>query len=177
MRKPLIRRILLVAGIVVLILLALIGYSFTAKTIDVSAYEAGAPTFERGKDSDPASLPEVTFSLIKCGKMMSKQVFVYRGGSLRQSYESGMAAVLVRHPSGALLFDTGFGSDVDRHIKTTPLLMRVLSTYDREVPAALQLKEQGVRVEDNPCRHHLSLALGSRERSGRPSRRQCVALE
>ena len=148
MRKPRHKRIPLIAGTVILGLLALLGYTFTPKAIDVSAYEAGALTFERGKDSNPSTLPDVTLSLIKCGKMMSKQVFVFRGGSVQRSYESGMAAVLVRHPNGSLLFDTGFGSNVDQHVKTIPLLMRAFTTYDKEIPAAVQLKEQGISAED-----------------------------
>lgn len=148
MRKPLFKRLLLGVGIIAILLLASLGYTFTAKTIDVSAYEVGAPTFERGKDSNPASLPDVTLSLIKCGNMTSKQVFVYRGGSVGQNYESGMAAILVRHPKGAFLFDAGFGANVDQHVKTIPLLMRAFSSYEKETPAAAQLKEQGIGTED-----------------------------
>ena len=74
---------------------------------------------------------------------MSKQVFVFRGGKLSEGYDSGMAAVLVRHPKGIFLFDSGFGSNVDEDVKTIPALMRRLTTYDKETSAAAQLKAQG----------------------------------
>jgi len=49
----------------------------------------------------------------------------------------------VRHPKGTLLFDTGFGANVDEHVKTIPTLMRRLTTYDKETSAAAQLKAHG----------------------------------
>lgn len=140
MRKGRIRRLLLLAITVVVVLLGLLVYTFTPSRLDVSTYPT--PVFQT-PDSSPTGLPETSLSLIKCGKMMSKQVFVFRGGSWSEAYDSGMAAVLVRHPKGTLLFDTGFGANVDEHIKTIPALMRRLTTYEKETSAAAQLKAHG----------------------------------
>lgn len=141
MRKGLIKRILLWATVAVVALLGLLVYTFTPSRLDVAAYPA--PVFQTPA-LNPSALPETSLSLIKCGKMMSKQVFVFRGGSWSEAYDSGMAAVLVRHPQATLLFDTGFGANVDEHIKTIPALMRRLTTYDKETSAAAQLKAHGV---------------------------------
>jgi glyoxylase-like metal-dependent hydrolase (beta-lactamase superfamily II) len=140
MRKGRIRRLLLLAITAVVVLLGLLVYTFTPSRLDVSAYPA--PVFQT-PDSSPSALPETSLSLIKCGKMMSKQVFVFRGGSWSEAYESGMAAVLVRHPKRSFLFDAGFGANVDEHIKMIPALMRRLTTYDKETSAAAQLKAHG----------------------------------
>ncbi|MFY9609781.1 MAG: MBL fold metallo-hydrolase [Blastocatellia bacterium] len=141
MRKGRIKRLLLGTGIILVVLLALLVYSFTPADLDVSAYPE--PVFQASL-SGASALPETSLSLIKCGKMMSKQVFVFRGGNWSEGYDSGMAAVLVRHPKGTLLFDTGFGANVDEHIKTIPALMRLLTTYDKETSAAAQLQAHGV---------------------------------
>lgn len=137
-----INRVLLCAGVVLLVLLALLAYSFAPGKIDVAAYEAGSMSFHPRENTNP--LPEVELSVIECGKMMSKQVFVYRGGSWSQNYDSGMAAVLVHHPKATFLFDTGFGTNVDQDIKSIPPLMQALTKYDKETSAAAQLREHGI---------------------------------
>ncbi|MEK6285728.1 MAG: MBL fold metallo-hydrolase [Acidobacteriota bacterium] len=142
MRKRLIKRAVVSAVLLVLALIALLGYTFIPRTIDVNAYESGSTSFHSPQNT--AALPELTLSLIKCGKMMSKQAFVYSGGSWSVNYDSGMAAVLVRHPKATFLFDTGFGANVDEHIKTIPSLMQALTTYDKETSAAAQLRDHGV---------------------------------
>ncbi|HYV06041.1 MAG TPA: MBL fold metallo-hydrolase [Blastocatellia bacterium] len=140
MRKGRIKRLLLWVGAAVLALLALLVYTFTPAKLDVAAYPAAV---FKSPELNLSTLPETSLSVIECGKMMSKQVFVFRGGHWSEDYESGMAAVLVRHPKGTLLFDTGFGANVDEHVKTIPTLMRRLTTYDKETSAAAQLKAHG----------------------------------
>src|SRR5688500_16768678 len=114
MRRLFKRIMLLVVALVIALATALL-YSFSPRQIDIKEYQAEATSF--GPSVNTNALPDVTLSLIKCGKMMSKQVFVYRGGSWSENYDSGMAAVLVRHPKATFLFDTGFGVNVDEHIK------------------------------------------------------------
>jgi glyoxylase-like metal-dependent hydrolase (beta-lactamase superfamily II) len=79
--------------------------------------------------------------------MTSKQSFIYRGGSWSEQFESGMAAILVRHPKATLLFDTGFGANVDEHVKTIPALMKAMTSYDKEVGAAAQLRLHAILPE------------------------------
>ena len=141
MRAGRFKRIVFAAIILVVVLVASLAYTFAPAKLDVSDYAESAFSTS---DPNPSTLPETTLSLIKCGKMMSKQAFVFRGGSWSEDYESGMAAVLVRHPKGLLLFDAGFGANVDEHIKTIPALMRRLTAYDRETSAAAQLKAHGL---------------------------------
>lgn len=138
--KP-IKRILLFILVLILVSLGLLFYTFLPRTIDVKAYESGEAVFH---PAETVALPEVSLSLIKCGKMMSKQVFVYRGGSWTENYDSGMAAILIRHPKGTFLFDAGFGANVDQHITSIPSLMRALTRYDKETSAAVQLREHGI---------------------------------
>jgi glyoxylase-like metal-dependent hydrolase (beta-lactamase superfamily II) len=139
--KRLLRRLLFLLAIVIIVATGLLAYSFVPKTLRMdTSLETG---IGRGR-KDPAALPEAKLSIIKAGKMPAKQSFSYRGGSWTAPYENGMAAILVQHPNGSLLFDTGFGSNVAEHWKTIPRLMRALSSYVPETPAATQLRSNGI---------------------------------
>lgn len=65
--------------------------------------------------------------------------FAYRGGSFRDARDFAMTAVLVRHPAGDLLVDTGFGRDVAHQLELMPWWFRATTSYDRTRSAAEQL--------------------------------------
>jgi N-acyl homoserine lactone hydrolase len=142
--KKILKRVALLWAMLILLALALLVGTFTAKTIDVEAYKGNSDKFVRVESTHALGLPDTTLSIIKCGKLVSKPAFVYRGGSWSGEYESGMAAVLIRHPRATFLFDAGFGTNVDNHIKTIPAIMRALTRYDKETSAAAQLRAQGI---------------------------------
>jgi hypothetical protein len=106
--KKTINMALKVAGVIVVLLLALLAYTFAPLKLDLAANQSPAPPVTRGRP-DPAQLPEVRLSILKAGKMPARQAFAYRGGSWGGGYENGMAAILVRHPKAAFLIDAGFG--------------------------------------------------------------------
>jgi N-acyl homoserine lactone hydrolase len=146
--KRFLKRVLLLLVILSVVGFGLLASTFTAKKIDVEVYTGDSDRFVTDEKFDAAKLPETTLSIIKCGKMMSKEAFVYRGGSWSETYESGMAAALIRHPKATFLFDTGFGINVDEHIKTIPALMQALTKYDKETSAATQLQAQAISPND-----------------------------
>ncbi len=93
----------------------------------------------------PATPPKgMKLFAIEAGKMFSQAAFAYRGGKLSDPRVFGMGAILVQHPQGMLLFDTGFGRDVDAHFQTIPALMRATSKYAREPTVAEQLQAVGI---------------------------------
>jgi glyoxylase-like metal-dependent hydrolase (beta-lactamase superfamily II) len=69
--------------------------------------------------------------------------FAYRGGSFFDKRDFAMTAVLVKHPRGDLLIDTGFGRDIDAHFRTLPWAFRLVTTYDRTRSVAEQLDAAG----------------------------------
>lgn len=69
--------------------------------------------------------------------------FAYRGGSFFDKRDFAMTAVLVRHPRGDLLIDTGFGENIDTQIRILPLPFRLLTSYDRTTSAAGLLQASG----------------------------------
>jgi N-acyl homoserine lactone hydrolase len=93
----------------------------------------------------PAVTPpaDMKLAVLHTGRMLSKAGFAYRGGALGEERVFGMAAILVQHPQGALLIDSGFGRNVDAHAQTIPWLMRQTSRYEKETPAVEQLRAAG----------------------------------
>jgi N-acyl homoserine lactone hydrolase len=125
------------------LLLVLIGagvalaMSFSAERLPLVGAE---PAFEI---PSPPATQGVTLHAIPAGSMESTAGMAYRGGSLTEKRVFGMGGILVRHPQGDVLFDTGFGKDVDQHIKTIPLLMRLTSSYAKGPTVAEQLVAGG----------------------------------
>lgn len=92
----------------------------------------------------PASPPEsMRVSALPTGTMHSSAMLAFRGGNPLESRDFSMTAVLVQHPRGDLLIDTGFGREVDDQVKLLPLLMQLTTDYDKTSPAAEQLISQG----------------------------------
>jgi len=143
MLKRIVKRTLTAVLIILVVSIGLIGYSFVPGRLDVNAYKSG-DAFQPLAITDPSALPEVLLTLIECGKMKSRQSFVFLGGSWLEEYSSGMASVLIKHPKATLLFDCGFGANVDEHFKNAPRLMRALTSYDKETNAARQIEEFGI---------------------------------
>ena len=146
MMKSWLKLTLKITGIIIIGLLSLLVYTFLPMKLDVASDQALAPASATNRP-DPARLPVVKLSILKAGKMPAKQSFAYRGGSWFGPYENGMAAILVRHPQASFLIDSGFGANVDQHWKTIPWLVRQLSSYVKETPAAAQLQQNGIALD------------------------------
>ena len=69
--------------------------------------------------------------------------FAYRGGSPRVAWDSVLTAVLVRHPQGDLLIDTGLGRAIRSQLKAMPFLFLLATDLVQSQPAADQLAAAG----------------------------------
>ncbi len=115
---------------------AALAWTFTGERLPVNAdFAITLPSA-----NPPADLK---LSVLDTGRMYSKAALAYRGGAFGEERVFGMSPILVQHPQGALLFDTGFGRNVDAHFRTTPLLMQVTSKYEKGTPAADQFEDAG----------------------------------
>tara|TARA_R110001599_G_scaffold192380_5_gene387683 strand:- start:4910 stop:5941 length:1032 start_codon:yes stop_codon:yes gene_type:complete len=96
-------------------------------------------------DNLPAASPpeSMRVSALPTGTMHSSAMLAFRGGNPLENRDFSMTAVLVQHPRGDLLIDTGFGREVDDQVKLLPLLMQLTTDYDKTTPAAEQLITQG----------------------------------
>lgn len=123
---------------VVVIAVAALMLTFTAAKLDVTDVAVG--------DLPPASPPAgMSISAIPTGSMESRAAFAYRGGSFNDMRQFAMTALLIHHPSGDLLVDTGFGKDVDAHVKRMPSLMQSLTSYSKGTPVAAQMIANGMQ--------------------------------
>jgi glyoxylase-like metal-dependent hydrolase (beta-lactamase superfamily II) len=71
----------------------------------------------------------------------------YRGGSLFERRDFSMAGTLVKHPSGDLLIDTGFGRNIDAQFRTMPFLFQLITSFSLWRPAVDQLEAAGYDPE------------------------------
>lgn len=131
------KRLLIGSLFVLLAALFALGWTFLPLRLPTPApFEGAVPAA-----SPPAGM---SVSVIHTGALASRAAFAFRGGAFGEQRQFAMAAILVRHPRGDLLIDTGFGRDVDAHVATTPRLAQALTRYTRGSPAGAQLQAQGI---------------------------------
>ena len=108
---------------------------------------AASPLPAPAASSDPlpkASPPAgMAIYAIATGVNHRTAAFAYRGGSPWEKWESVMTAVLVRHPQGDVLIDTGVGRTVASQLKQLPFLFRMGTELVTSRPAADQLDGAG----------------------------------
>ena len=69
--------------------------------------------------------------------------FAYRGGSFFDKRDFVMTALLVTHPQGDLLIDTGFGLEIEAQFRAMPPFFRAVTRYQQTGSAAEQLDAAG----------------------------------
>jgi glyoxylase-like metal-dependent hydrolase (beta-lactamase superfamily II) len=69
--------------------------------------------------------------------------FAYRGGSPWEKWDSVSNAVLVRHPQGDVLIDTGLGRTIESQLQAMPSLFRLATDLEQSQPAADRLNAAG----------------------------------
>lgn len=145
--KKLIKKILLAIAIILIFGLLLLGYSFLPAPIDISKYDRSADINGIAQTKiDTTKLPNVTLSIIKTAKRISPQAFVYQGGNWLVDHEVAHIAVMVRHPQGNFLFDTGLGLKAAEQFAGNSALDKQLFSYQMIKPAVTQLQEQGIDI-------------------------------
>lgn len=122
-----------------LLLLAVLGValavSFTPATLKVT--ETAIPLVE------PPVVAGVRLSAIPTGSMRAPAALAYRGGAFDDEREFVIGAILLRHPKGDLLFDAGFGREVDRHAHSLPWPLRAATDYTAGQPVIEQFEAAG----------------------------------
>src|SRR5215813_13142568 len=96
-------------------------------------------------DPLPQASPPLDMALyaLSTGVNHRTAAFAYRGGSPWEKWDSVMAAVLVRHPQGDVLVDTGVGRTIALQLKQMPLLFRIGTDLVPSAAAADQLDAAG----------------------------------
>ncbi len=133
--------IFMLCGLGSVLLLSTCGGSINIKEFPESPHAADHP------------LPKVAlqFSLIQTGAGQTLEAFTHSDGSYFESREVAHIAILIIHPQGKLLFDTGLGEKVDAQFEEIPWLLRPLMAYEKHGSARSQLERaeidlQGLRI-------------------------------
>jgi glyoxylase-like metal-dependent hydrolase (beta-lactamase superfamily II) len=128
----------ILAGLVAAIVLATAALmlTFTAAKLELAPVDVGA--------LPPASPPAgMSISALPTGTYETPAALAFRGGSWKDTRQFATTALLVRHPKGNLLIDTGMGKNVDEHVKTLPAMQR--TPYTKGIPVAAQLAVGGIQ--------------------------------
>ncbi len=79
-------------------------------TIDVSKYPI--PTFSTTNYPIDKTI-KFSLSIIETGFAKTPEAFVFRGGSLFKTRKLSHVSILIQHPKGTFVFDTGLGSNIE----------------------------------------------------------------
>ncbi|WP_176787217.1 MBL fold metallo-hydrolase [Sphingomonas sp. NFR15] len=88
----------------------------------------------------------MSISALPTGTYETPAALAFRGGSWSDKRAFAATGILVRHPKGDLLIDTGFGKNVDRQLALLPSYQR--SEHHRGVPIAQQLTAARMPLRD-----------------------------
>jgi N-acyl homoserine lactone hydrolase len=132
-------RILAMLAIATIAVLAGLAVTFMPSKLALPSVEVGG--------LPPASPPaDMSISSLPTGTYDSPAALAYRGGSWSQTRHLAATAVVVRHPKGNLLIDTGFGRHLDEQMTLVSPLQRTRQA--RAVPAVDQLAAGGLHPGD-----------------------------
>ncbi len=86
----------------------------------------------------------VSLSVVHTGNSVGNvEAMVVAGGSWLEWRKLTMTAVLIRHPKGDVLLDTGLGRKVDEHVADNSWLEKQLLKFENVKPAVTQLQQAG----------------------------------
>lgn len=114
-----------------------IGFLFSVGGYAAAPFPAVCPL---PKASPPAGM---AIYVLPTGVNHRTAAFAYRGGSPWEKWDSVSNAVLVRHPQGDVLIDTGFGRTIRSQLEAMPLLFRLATDLEQSRPAADRLDAAG----------------------------------
>ena len=125
-------------------LLCLFSLSCSSR-IDVEQFPAARHFTEDPRLATPSLLPQVELQLIGTGFNSTLEAFLFRGGRWFTSRGLTFPAVLVQHPRGLLLIDTGLGAEIDQQFEDDmPWLLKPLMSYEKGTDAHTALGDAGL---------------------------------
>ena len=104
--------------------LALVNGCTTVAGSDQGGRLSSAPLAEACVAPTARPPAEMKLLAIPAGSIAGRAAFAVEGGSFEDRRTFNMGGILVQHPKGNLLFDTGFGIHVDDHVEALQIVMR-----------------------------------------------------
>ncbi len=118
-----------------------------ATTAPVSAQSAIVPR--------PSKPSDVRFTLLKTSQVKTQEGFAFEGGNLFKSVTITHTAVLVEHPRGRFLFDTGLGQEIDHQYRQDmPWWARPLFSYGPVTPVRQAMEDARLEPVDRIILSH-----------------------
>jgi N-acyl homoserine lactone hydrolase len=75
---------------------------------------------------DNSTWPQIEVTFLRCGHVTLPEFLVVRGAASWAPHVNAYSAVLIRHPNGTFLYDTGFCSDIYAFLRNQSVLFRTL---------------------------------------------------
>jgi glyoxylase-like metal-dependent hydrolase (beta-lactamase superfamily II) len=109
-------------------------------TVNIEAYKH----LNKFKEQKKARQSGVSFSIVLTGSASSLEALVVKGGSLFSSYKLSHSAILIKHPKGNILFDTGLGRNIEeQYKKEMPSELKPFTNYELTNDVLTQLNTIG----------------------------------
>lgn len=124
---------------VLVIITAGLALTLTATDLDLPEVQVGSLPIA----SPPSGM---SISALPTGYYDSREAIAYRGGSWGVIRKMAMTAILIRHPDGNLLIDSGAGINLDEDVLSVPKFQR--TPHTQGIPAVTQLAEHGIAPSD-----------------------------
>lgn len=85
---------------------------------------------------------DIRMSILVTATVMAPEAIMFEGGSWFTQRKMAHSAILICHPDGLLMFDTGLGRDIDAQFEAMPGYLKPLFTYEVTTPAVEQLDQE-----------------------------------
>jgi len=128
----------LVTKMVVALTLAL---SMTACGNPIEAPENDAFTFA-DRTAEPTQITDLRLSIVVTATAMAPEAIMFEGGQLFTQRKMAHSAILVCHPDGLFMFDTGLGRDIDTQFEAMSGFLKPLFSYEVTAPVMEQLDQE-----------------------------------
>lgn len=140
----------LIRNLIRIFCLVLVIGVYGCSAINLSRYPDGTDFFADERLNNPESLPEVGLSIINTGELYQAERFLNSSGSLLKKATALVPCVLVRHPRGTILYDSGLGGNVERDFKEAmPFAGNILFPYRFINSAREQMRMSGTVDPDS----------------------------
>ena len=118
------------------------------RSIDVASYDPTQDLARMHLQSAAAAVPAVSLSLLTTGSSTNPEATAFGGGAWLKNFKSVYSVVLVRHPKGAVLFETGLGTKIDAQTAGNSAIDRQIFKYEKGKPAITQLQDEAFPLAD-----------------------------
>jgi N-acyl homoserine lactone hydrolase len=98
---------------------------------------------------DRSTWPEIEVTFLRCGHVTLPEFLVVRGAFSLAPHVNAYSAVLIRHPHGTFLYDSGFCRDIYAFVRKQPLFFRtLLGSFVFEQALSDHLQQLEIRPDD-----------------------------